>query len=252
MKTAPPLQKSIWTDLLHYLAPHLCVGCSEPIATESPLLCQSCRYSIDPAPYPEELFNTLWGDLPRSPVSITSVGSLFRFRQDSAIQRLIHAIKYQGCRGLAREIGHELGATLSIFPEFHDFDLLVPVPLHHSRERERGYNQAAEIAKGAGQFYGVPVETKIVERAVHTRSQTRLGRHDRRSNVSNVFRASDSSLTGARVVLVDDVLTTGATLQAVAEQILLSGASEVSAMTIAFDDITLASANSPTFTFDFQ
>lgn len=249
MKNAPPLQQTLFPDLLHYLAPALCAGCSEPIEPRTSLLCDGCRYSIEPAPYPEEMFNTIWGAQPSYTVGLSSVGSLFRFEHESAVQRVLHAIKYQGCRRLARDTGRELGETLSIFPEFRDFDVLVPIPLHRSRQRERGYNQATEIAFGVAHSLAISVETRVVTRVRHTRSQTTLGRAQRLSNVKNVFSIVSDQLRGAKVLLVDDVLTTGATLQAVAEGLLYSGVDVVSAMTLAFDDITLSQGATPTFEF---
>jgi ComF family protein len=119
-------------------------------------------------------------------------------------------------------------------PEFRSMDLIVPVPLHRSRERERGYNQSALVARGLGQILGVPVSPRALRRNRGTRTQTELSAEERARNVEGAFEVRDpGKVAGLRVLLVDDVLTTGATLDAGAAALRKAGARQVYAAAVA-------------------
>jgi ComF family protein len=150
------------------------------------------------------------------------------------VQRLVHALKYKGCYRLGVEMGHDLGRALGVFREFEEIDMVIPVPLHRARMRERGYNQAEAIAQGiANTMKHLTIERALV-RMRHTISQTTLDAYARRRNVREVFRAA-GNVSGMSVLICDDVCTTGATLNACAEQLLLAGARRVVAATVAKD-----------------
>jgi ComF family protein len=137
---------------------------------------------------------------------------------------------------LGVELGRELGRMLPLFPEFDGIDLLVPVPLHAARRRERGYNQAETIATGISIAMARPVAASMLVRRRHTGSQTTLGAEARRSNMVGAFGTS-GHVDGARVLLCDDVCTTGATLNACAEALLAAGAGAVCAAAVAKDEV---------------
>jgi ComF family protein len=151
------------------------------------------------------------------------------------VQRLIHALKYQGCRQLGVDMGVELGKALKLFPQFSNIDAIVPVPLHPARRRERGYNQSEAVAEGLATVLGGAPVLSALARTRHTPSQTTLGATDRRNNVSRAFRVVNKSVRGRIVLLCDDVCTTGATLNACAEQLLAAGARAVYGSTLAKD-----------------
>ena len=227
------------SDAAHYLAPSLCAGCSEPIGPGAVQLCDGCRTSMETAPYPEEIYSSILGsDAWSESVEIDAVGSLYHFSPDSPIREVVHAIKYRGCRGLAEGLGFDTGRTLSVFPEFHSVEVVVPIPLHPARYRERGYNQAEMIARGVARGIGVPVDPGALRRDRHTGTQTALDNDARRRNVDGAFRGVTSEIRGRVVLLCDDVLTTGATLRAAARALLQAGATSVVGGTLAFDDIS--------------
>lgn len=238
-----PLLSRLLAEASHYLAPSLCAGCSDPVDPRGSLLCDGCRTSMETAPYPEEIYNSILGaGLWSDGVELEAVGSLYRFTPDSPIREVVHAIKYRGCRGLAEELGYETGQTLSIFPEFRNVNMVVPIPLHAARYRERGYNQAEMIARGVSRGLGVEVSASALRRDRHTGTQTTLDNEARRRNVSGAFRGVTEDVRDRIILLCDDVLTTGATLRSAASALLHAGAAAVVGGTLAFDDISTPEA----------
>ncbi|MBC8144601.1 MAG: ComF family protein [bacterium] len=225
-------------DLLDVLAPRLCPAC-EGLLHESEIgYCDACRASLEPAPFPRDLFQELVGALGRDELALTSVGALYSFTQDGPVQQLVHAVKYLGCYDLGVSLGCELGNALSAFAEFDRIDAVVPVPLHSARRRERGYNQAEAIARGVAQSRTLDLLPDAMTRAKHTRSQTRLGADQRVANVRQAFRVVAGDVDSRHILLCDDVCTTGATLNACAEALLAQGAHSVAAATVAKDLLT--------------
>jgi ComF family protein len=146
-------------------------------------------------------------------------------------RELVYALKYGGWRVAARTMALEV--TRRLGRRLREVDALVPVPLGRVRERERGHNQAAELARWVGELAGVPVADGALVRARETRTQTALDPASRRANVSGAFATGQVKVGGFHVALVDDVLTTGATLGAAAEALVRGGAREVGAVTFA-------------------
>jgi ComF family protein len=225
--------RRIGNDLLHLIAPALCPACDTPLSIDDLRYCAACRASLEPAPFPREIYSELVGFYGQDEFMLSAIGSLYSFRLDSPVRSLIHAVKYLGCRSLGIELGRELGHTMRMFREFETVDAIVPVPLHRARRRERGYNQSAAIAEGVASVFGRPIEESLLTRIHQTTSQTQLSAIDRRRNVRDAFRAAPAK--GRSVLLCDDVCTTGATLNACAEQLLAAGAARVLAVTVAKD-----------------
>ena len=223
-------------DLLHLIAPSLCPSCEEPILTTLEGICEACRASLLPAPYPEDIYEALLEEYEPEDLGLEAIGALFTFEQDSPVQRLIHAIKYKGCRALGKEMGQELGLTLEAFQEFLTIDVITPVPLHRAKLRQRGYNQAEQIGYGFAEARNIEFVPQGLKREQHTLSQTTLSASARRRNVSGAFSVTATAFTGATVLVCDDVFTTGATLNACALALLDAGALSVIAATIAMDE----------------
>lgn len=234
-------------DLFHLLAPALCPGCDEPLQAQEDGYCHTCRASLTPAPFPRDLFTELMQNFDYDHLALSAIGALYLFEQDSPVQNMIHALKYQGCYDLGVELGKELGATIKMFPEFHDIDAIIPVPLHRARQRERGYNQAEAIAAGVAISFSVETFTDRLYRSRHTISQTTLSAKERQRNVQNAFAAHDKSLVGRTILLCDDVCTTGATLNVCADRLLSAGAKRVVAAAVAKDIVNTQDATRNTF-----
>jgi ComF family protein len=145
-----------------------------------------------------------------------AVTSFLFFTKSGMVQRSLHQLKYNGAKELGHYLGFNFGQELRTSYRFREVELVAPVPLHWEKLRLRGYNQSEWIAKGVGEAMGIQVVPNLLERVKATSTQTRKGRLERWENVAEAFAASKQLKTGARVLLVDDVLTTGATLEACA------------------------------------
>lgn len=207
-------------DLLMFFFPVNCLVCGKRLGSPEGVLCLECEFKMPRTAYRDHQDNPVskvfWGR-----VQVEMGTSLLRFEKGSAYQTLLHDLKYRGNRKvglyLGRLLGHELKDTT-----FSSCDLLVPVPLHQKRLRERGYNQSEIIASGTSEVLGIPVVSNLLRRTVHHHSQTSMGRYERFRNVSDNFQLTRNppSMQGKRILLIDDVLTTGATLEACSQTLL--------------------------------
>jgi ComF family protein len=208
-------------DLWMLFFPSTCLVCGKRLASPREILCFECEFKMPKTGYGERADNpvsrTFWGRVP-----VVCGTSLFRFEKGSAYQALLHDLKYRGNRKAGLYLGRLLGHEL-IHSSFSRCDLLVPVPLHPGRFRQRGYNQSEIIACGASEITGIPVVTTLIIRRGRHRSQTSMGRHERFENVFEEFSLGKQpmDITGLKVLIIDDVITTGATLEA-CSRVLLS------------------------------
>lgn len=223
------------SDALHLLAPMLCPACDAPLTPDDGAYCRACRASLEPAPFPRDIFSEISAGFPGEELALSAIGALYVFADGNPVQKLIHAVKYRGCYGLGVDLGTELGRALAMFEEFDGMEVIVPVPLHRARLRERGYNQAEAVATGLAAAIPGSRIVRALARTRHTISQTTLDARRRRRNVADVFRIAGTDVRGRSVLLCDDVCTTGATLNACAERLLQAGALRVAAATVARD-----------------
>jgi ComF family protein len=157
------------------------------------------------------------------------------YTRDSRIRRLIHQLKYKGVKELGPELGRIYGNNLKSAGFFDDIDLIVPVPLHLSKKRQRGYNQSDLISEGLSEVSGLPLNKELLVRKTGTKTQTKKSRYDRWTNVEDIFTVTDSAgISGSHILLVDDVITTGSTLEACANELLKSENVRVSVVALAF------------------
>lgn len=147
--------------------------------------------------------------------------SFFSYQKHTNYAHLIHKLKYQHCDDIGTLLGEMCGVELQKSGFLSDVDALVPIPLHPRRERRRGYNQSEIIAQGISRVTGIPVLSDAVIRSIHTKTQTKKNKTERAKNVSGIFSVVDAAvLEGKHIVIVDDVITTGATCISCAETIL--------------------------------
>jgi ComF family protein len=158
----------------------------------------------------------------------------YRFSKNGKVQQLLHALKYKDHPEIGLTLGRVYGDKM-IHAGFHvDFEIIIPVPLHPSRKRKRGYNQSAKFAEGLSERLGVPFSDHIMARRLKTETQTRKSKIDRWENMGDVFRVSlPGEVAGKRILLVDDVVTTGSTLEACAQVLIDAGSRELSIACIA-------------------
>lgn len=204
--------------LLEILVPRNCPVCSRRLRRWERHLCLTCRRDL-PLTYFWDWRNNpaeqrMWGR-----IYAEAVYALFYFDRENGYPRLLYRIKYRGGRSLAVHLGFLLGERLRNSRSPADWNLIVPVPLHPRKKRERGYNQAERIARGISEATGIPVETRLLKRIRYTRTQTRIETGHKWENIRDAFRADpDIPLPEQpHILLTDDVLTSGSTLEACAE-----------------------------------
>lgn len=227
--------KSLLTDLINLLFPVLCLGCDKTLSQIDQLLCTRCRLELPEtndyqSPDRNESHNKFAGKVP-----MRYVMSYARFTKGGVMQRVVHQIKYSGNKEAATAFGRWYGAVLNGHDSLvNDIDMLVGVPLHKQRLRQRGYNQADQIAGGLGEAMQVPTRTDVLVRNQFKSSQTKKNRLERWANVASVFAVADAeAVKDKHVAIVDDVLTTGATIEACAVELLRAGCREISVITLA-------------------
>lgn len=207
------LLSRIREGFLHLLFPRLCEGCCASLLFEERVLCLSC---LDQLPL------TAYHHLPSNETVLRFAGrfpfvsatSYAYFTKEGLLQHLLHRLKYKGRKENGRRLGELLGYELQIVPWAQTVDVIVPVPLHPKKQAARGYNQSDLIAEGMSEVLGIPFLADGLKRVRHTESQTNKTRQERADNVQDAFRAKSAAVQGRHVLLVDDVLTTGATLEA--------------------------------------
>lgn len=226
-----------WNDLLELFFPSLCVTCGNRLVSQEKFICIDClldlpvtNFHLEPENKVAQLF---WGR-----VQIENATAWFHFRKGSKYQQLIHFLKYKGLKELGFECGKRLGQSLADSESFANIDAIVPVPLHPKKLRKRGYNQSEWIAKGISEAMKKPVYAGNLYRKVHTSTQTKKSRLERWQNVEGIFAVKDAgAFTGKHLLLVDDVATTGATLESCAVEVLKMEHTKVSIATLAYADI---------------
>ena len=200
------------------------------ISTE--YFCFRCKSKIEFAPHKDEILNDLTISFPKNQLAISNAVSLFANSDDFSAMNLIYKFKYYGFTRIGIEYGIWLGKILLDY-DLVRYDFIVPVPLHRTKKRERGYNQADFIAVGVSKILDIPVAKNLLKKVKHTVSQTSLKSDERKINLWDAFRVNPSfDLRGKKILLVDDVLTTGSTVNTCALVLLENSASLVDIATL--------------------
>jgi ComF family protein len=223
----------ILSPLLHFFYPHNCLGCGSDIIEKENFLCLECINNLPHTAFAWHANNPVekifWGRIP-----VTAGMSEFYFSKDSIIQNLIHEFKYRGNRKVGLYLGNLMGKSLLNSNRFSHIDALVPLPLFVQKEFKRGYNQSLILCAGINEITNIRVITKNVTRIAHTETQTKKNRIQRWENVERSFSVLEpGSLQGKHILLVDDVITTGATLEACGAEILKIEGTTLSIATLA-------------------
>ncbi len=223
---------NFFSDLLAFFFPRQCDVCGRLLSDEEKIMCLFCLLGLPRTKFHVALENPVsqifWGR-----VEIAHATAWFYFTKGGLYQKLIHKLKYKERKDIGQELGSLCAEELKK-SAFACCDLILPVPLHPYRLRKRGYNQSECIAQGLSKVFGIPVLTGNLTRSGTTESQTRKNRFDRFLNMEGKFQVNGpEEIMDKKVLLVDDVITTGATLEACAIVLLEAGCEEVNILTLA-------------------
>ena len=218
--------KTLVTGVTSLLFPPICKGCEKRMDSSSGLICADCWQKLQLFPV-EAIKNKI------IPESLDQVWPVFLF--DELFQKIIHALKYQGNVSIGYKIGQQMALYLPTEIKTLQPSIFVPIPLHPIKLRERGYNQSEAITRGLASNSGIRVETKLLKRIKNTATQTKLNAEERQANMEMAFAINRKNTVPSdnAIILVDDVFTTGATLNSAAGVLRQSGFHKVIAVTAA-------------------
>ena len=226
---------SFWHRLLDLISPRLCVVCGNRLTVTEDTICSPCnlhlpRTAFATAPYDNEMAKLFWHQIP-----IERASALFYYESHSETANIIYLLKYKNHPEIGEVMGRLMAKELLARDFFDGIDGIVPVPLARKRQRQRGYNQSLEIALGISEMTGLPIYGKVIRRNIFEGSQTTKGRWERNENVEKVFELIDSeAVRGKHLLIVDDVVTTGATIIACTKELVKACNVKVSVVTLGF------------------
>lgn len=224
----------MFENLLSLFFPPVCAGCDSLLTTGENVICTECRHKIPLTNFhlvrDNEAFGKFYGRIP-----VGHVSALCYFHKRGIVQRLIHQLKYKGQEGVGEQLGYWYASILIRSAEFEKPDFILPVPLHKRRLQERGYNQVTQFAKVLSNELKIRYADGILVRTSHEKTQTRKNLFQRSMGQKELFDVVLSNAeAGKHYLLVDDVITTGATLEACARAVLKIPDSKISIVCMAF------------------
>lgn len=218
-------------SILHLFFPQLCAGCGTDLLNKGTELCAKCLHDL-PSTRFEKHANNPVEKVFRGRLPIVSGSASFYFTKDSIMQHIMHELKYKGNKELGWQLGKMMGRFITETNRINA-DALLPLPLFPRKEKQRGYNQSLLLCQGMAEIMGIPILNKSVIRPHHTETQTKKGRIARWQNMEGKFLLKDpSSLAHKHILLVDDVITTGATLESCGQEILKTAGTSLSIATL--------------------
>lgn len=224
----------LWDDFLSLLFPRLCYACGNHLLRNENLICTECYVVIPRTDYHTVSDNPVaqlfWGRC-----MIEKAAAFSFYNKGSRIQKLIHTLKYKGVKEVGFELGRLYGLSLKSSGFSDGIDLIIPVPLHPSKKRKRGFNQSEIISGGISAATGIPVNVTSLLRASASDTQTKRSRYERWINVEGIFIVTEAEpLKGKHILLVDDVITTGSTIESCANELLKTEDIKVSVAALAY------------------
>lgn len=227
--------KSNSNAFMDYFLPRFCVSCSIKLNLNEDTLCDECLSNISKAVEDRILFE--YQKKFSDDKTITDFFSLFIFEKDRELQKAIHALKYEKKFRVGIFLGKLLAKGLKTSRSHWQFDTIIPIPLHQLKKAERGYNQAFYISNGINQILNKKVNIRTVKRIKYTQSQTTMNLIERKENISGAFEVKKTSaIKQKNILLIDDVITTGATITECGIQLLNAGANKIFAASVAIAD----------------
>jgi len=215
------IKLSTWTyDILGLFFPNSCRLCGKTLHQQEEILCTTCFYKLAHTNFQNEVENPVM-DIFSGRLPLFSATAFLFFSKGGGTQQLIHKLKYKGNKEIGIHLGKLFGNQLNNSALFNKSTVLIPVPLHPRKEHKRGYNQSLMICEGIASRMNARVVPDVLYRKIHSSSQTKKSRYERWENVKDIFEINKGyRLEGKHVLLVDDVITTGATLEACGHKLL--------------------------------
>lgn len=219
-------------DFVSLFFPRYCLGCSGSLTKDEQQVCIHCLTDIPKTKSHENETNFVAQKF-YGKVNFSHALAYFTFQQEGTVQKLLHQIKYNNQPQLAVELGERYAIELERKLVKIPFDVIIPVPLHFKKLKIRGYNQSEMFANGLDSRWQIPVNAQALKRDVFTTTQTSKTRLERWKNVESIFTVNDLSILDKHILIVDDVITTGATIEACANALIENGAKTISVAAIA-------------------
>jgi ComF family protein len=222
-------------SFLDFILPRFCASCNKKLELNEKVICEECLYSIQIAK--EERIQNEYDRKFAKDKIISGFYSHFIFEKDKALQHVIHSLKYEKRFQNGIYLGEIIGKEMKQRMNEWMIDCMIPIPLHSVKKAERGYNQSFYIAKGISKVTGIPVKNNFIKRIKNTESQTTMTLIERKENVDGAFSISKKEkVVGKNILLVDDVITTGATTSECGKILIENSASRVYALSVAIAD----------------
>ena len=224
---------SFWSRLLDLISPRMCVVCGRRLSVTEEVICGTCnlhlpRTGFQQDPYENFMAKMFWGQIP-----VERVTALFYYEPHAETANILYELKYKNHPEIGEVMGRMMAKELQRSKFFDGIDAIIPIPLARKRERQRGYNQSHELAKGISEMTGLPIYNKVVSRTAFEGSQTSLGRWERNENVENVFELTNAdAIRDKHLLIVDDVVTTGATIIACSKELCKAGGVRISVLSL--------------------
>ena len=223
---------SMINDFISLIYPNLCYSCDEPLRKGESSICTQCYLNLPITDYHlwsnNDLMKKFYGR-----INIKEAYAFLKFVKEGSVQKLMHKLKYEGKERIGRQLGLWYGSILFQYKK-GNYDLIIPVPIHKKKERRRGYNQSHSVAEGLSETLLVEWTSKVLYKTKESSSQTGKNRFDRWKNTKDVFTiVKDDSIAGLNILLVDDVVTTGSTIEACAKLLLDNDCKSISVASLA-------------------
>ena len=226
--------RTIASSLLQLFYPHICAGCGNDALTIESNLCVKCIHELPVTGFEKHANNPIEKIL-AGRIPFNKATAQFYFTKESLLQTLMHQFKYRTHKDLGKQLGTIMGVQLKESQRFDDVEALIPLPLFEDKERKRGYNQSAVLCKGIAEILNIEIVEDAVIRPLATETQTKKNRIERWKNIEGKFElVNDNKIKNKHILLVDDVITTGATLESCANVVLQVSGLKLSIATLCY------------------
>ena len=226
----------MFKSLLHLFFPPTCAGCKTILIANENVICTSCRHEMPLTQHhlnsENDAYKKFYGRIP-----VEHVSALVYFHKKGIVQELIHSLKYRGQEAIGTVFGEWYAEELKNIPVLRTVDTIIPVPLHPKKLRERGYNQVTEFGNALAKSLQIPISNSILFRQVYSKTQSQKNRLGRTEGIDTIFDVSfDEKDHNKHFLLIDDVITTGATLEVCAKALLKIPGTKISIVCMAMAD----------------